>query len=304
MVIHEFSSSRIGPLVAAGSFRKTVAIWNAETAQKLAELNTVLGGGGHRLLLSSDGACCLAADYSRLGVACYHSVDGREVWHRRDLRKVQRLSLTRDGCAIYCEGEKRFTHQLDLQSGETRSTLQGVKEITESPWAPIVFCERVAYRSEGKFSLLTDDGLQVAQIHASTDDGVILHAAFSPKELCISEMNGPVRFFNAESGEELRRYAPTPGCHVLKVEYSDSNGKFFGVEYDCYKHVPMKLLRFEEGGEATVIREIAQGACAFCMARDYLITVDGEVVDLKDGRTVRRLNFQENADEEKWQSKS
>ena len=56
-----------------------------------------------------------------------------------ELRRVQRLVISRAGDAIFCEGDNRPTHKLNLESGESLSTEQGVSEINESPFAPIAF---------------------------------------------------------------------------------------------------------------------------------------------------------------------
>jgi hypothetical protein len=126
--------------------------------------------------LSCDGTRCIGADYSRRGVACYDSFTGQFLWHRKDTRRVQRLSLTRDGLAIHCEGDNRPTQKLDLQSGQTLVSLRGVKEITESPYAPVIFLEKAVCVLE------SDDGRQIAKIPVRAS-GILLSTAFSPKRI-------------------------------------------------------------------------------------------------------------------------
>jgi len=89
MIVHELSSARHKPIIAAAASKRAVAIWNGETGERLTEMDTVYGFGGGRLALSPDGTCCVAADYSKFGVACYAALDGRVRWHRRDVRHVQ-----------------------------------------------------------------------------------------------------------------------------------------------------------------------------------------------------------------------
>jgi len=286
MVVHELASARHAPLVAAGSINGAVAIWNEEACQKLTEIDTIFGFGGRRLVLSSDGTLCIAADYTKQGLACYDSLDGRQVWVRPDLKKISEICITRDGAAIYCGVDDRGSQKVDLRSGRSLLSLKGENSVLESPYMPIGFYqERVP-------CLQSDDGRQLAQISAITDSGIFLSAAFSPKEFCISEMGGPVRSLSVESGAEAWRYTPSGGSHVLLVEFSESNARFFGVEWTYIEGGPMKLLRFGEDGESVIMRDdIRAGAHAFCSYNNCLITSDGEVIDLKHGRTVRRLSF-------------
>jgi hypothetical protein len=287
MIADEYSSARLGSLVAASmaasGIERVVSIWDVETGQKLNEMITTRDSGGGRLLLTPDGELCITAGYAQHGLACYRSLDSRQVWHRHDLKRIQQLSVTRDGRGVYCEFEGRPTQKVDAESGQSLRSYKGVKKIVESPFMP------VCYHQNKVASLRTDGDEQIAVIPAST----ILHAVFSPEKLCISEACGPVRCFNVQSGVEVWRYTPKKGSHVVGMGYCEPVTCFFGVEYPYAIGGASKLVRLADSSEAVVVREIWHGAHAFCSSTRLFLTADGEVIDLTDSSTVRRLDFED-----------
>ena len=198
MKVDDFSASMGAPLVAAAAFEKTVSIWNLETAERLIEFDTIFLTGGNRLLLSWDGSFCFAADFSRRGVACYDTRNGETVWQRRDIRRMQRISLAGDRRAIYCERENRPTLKLDADSGATLDTLGPVTEIYASPYAPVLFQQQGA-----RLVLVTEQARPTAYIPFEGNEPSVLCAAYSLAEICLSEAGGPVRLFSLESGNEV-----------------------------------------------------------------------------------------------------
>jgi hypothetical protein len=89
-------------------------------------------------------------------------------------------------------------------------------------------------------------------------------------------------------------YTPKRRHHVLTVAYSKRNARFFGVELPIGERGPKTLLRFEEECEPVCVRDIGKPfpfAHVFCWDGDYLLTSFGELMDLRDGSTVRQLRL-------------
>ena len=248
MNVHSIVAARNSPHLAVAEMHRTVVVWNGGARSSSAELDTVFLGGGDRLVLSADGACASRRITPRGGVACYRSCDGKEVWHRRDIRRTQRLSLARDGSAIYSECDNRPTLRLDLESGSTLLSLKGVQKIVESPFMPVTFLEQRGAR------LQTDQGRLIALIPPYEDEAIFLLAMFTPKHLCTSEMGGPLQTFDLEAGTETWRYSPKAGSHVLHLAYSQANECLFGVEYWFVDASSMKLWRFDSEGRGLNVR--------------------------------------------------
>jgi hypothetical protein len=122
--IRHLASSYESFLVAAGEFEHSVSIWDVERAEKTAEFETVLDFGGSRLLITDDGKFCVTAAYYIHGVACYSAADGTRIWQRKDLKKAQRLTPSRDGKSLFCGFSEGPCELLDLRTGETTAKIR------------------------------------------------------------------------------------------------------------------------------------------------------------------------------------
>ena len=140
--------------------------------------------------------------------------------------------------------------------------------------------------------MLTGERGEIARIPRAAEDGIVLSTAFSPSEFCISEMCGPVRSVDVETGKLRWRYTPRPGSHVLTVMFSESNNAFYGVENPYATGGSYVLLRFDGSGGATIVRETGRlNSHAFCQEGNSLLTSNGSLIDLRDGRIIRTLDF-------------
>jgi hypothetical protein len=74
-------------------------------------------------------------------LASYCCRTGREQWRRRDLKKVQQISLSADGITAYCGREGAPLVAVDLRSGETTHTVRGARGLYESKFDSLRFVD-------------------------------------------------------------------------------------------------------------------------------------------------------------------
>src|SRR5262245_36893595 len=234
--VREIAVSPGGQFAAAAALGPEVFVWDLAQRRESESFPTVFEFGGRRLA-ASDNGFVVAAAYAALGLACYDSKNGRLVWSRKDLKKVQCVSISASSQFVYVGFDERPCKVLWTSSGFTAFNLRGVRRVFESAYGPIALLDKkipqVASPPSGKRSFA---------IERCTF--AILSAAFSPTTLAISESTGPVRAFELSTGRELWRYEQ-PGCHILTIGYSDDQNAFFGVEWSYRRSDDHTLIRFD-----------------------------------------------------------
>lgn len=282
--IRHLAASR-GALVAAARFENTVSVWNVQSGLKQAEFRTILDFGGKRLVIDSDGQRCVAAAYHLQGIACYSAIDGTKLWHRRELKKAHILTLSPDGKHVFCGFDSRPCAVLDINTGQEVAKLRGVRAVYESPF------EAVRLLDQDDPELQTTAGEPIGRVERETF--AFLAAAFGPGRLCTSESGGSVRCFDTASAQELWRYTPGSGRHVLAVGHSPRWGSFVGVEWPYVFRGPKVLKRFDAGtGDVQAVCELGQPATTtLCLGDRFLLTSDGQLFDVTTGEVVRTLSF-------------
>jgi hypothetical protein len=109
-------------------FESRIQIWSWRTRQQLSEFETILDFGGRRLALTPDGGVCIAGSFHH-GLAAYSVPEGRVLWHRRDLRKVQLVTLSASGREIYCGVDGPSVQIIEAETGSSLGKLAGASEI-------------------------------------------------------------------------------------------------------------------------------------------------------------------------------
>jgi outer membrane protein assembly factor BamB len=284
MSIRHLATSFSGSVVAAGEFERTVHVWNLAAAKRLATFDTVLDFGGRRLAITGDGICCVAAAYRVEGVAAYSASNGAEVWHRKDLKKAQKIKFSLDDRRVYCCFDEKPCHVLNRETGKTIKTWRGVRNAWESPYEPLMLVEK------RMLVLQTPDENEVATIARETF--AVLCVAFAPGFVCVSESTGPLRCLNTKTGEETWRYAQK-GQHLLRLAYAEKARSFVGVCWPYKRGGPHRLLRFgPESGQVSEVSELGvSGEFAFCRRGSHLLSSAGSVIDSVTGRCQLGLPF-------------
>ena len=140
--VRHISISEQKPHVALGAFEKQVEVWNYQSGQRVSAFDTVLDFGGQRLAISKDGDRVLAAAWARHGLACYDAHTGDLIWHRRDLKKVQIITLSKDGASAFCGIERRPCLAIDISSGVEHQSFRGARSRVESSDSELAVVDR------------------------------------------------------------------------------------------------------------------------------------------------------------------
>ena len=284
--IRHLAASYRGTHLAAAEFKSVVHLWDLRSRTQMNTIETTLDFGGTRLAISPDGEIIAVGAYRRHGIAVYRTIDGVELWRRKDLTKVQHLGFDRKGRDIFCSFEPSECQRLDVVSGETAGAIVGAKEVWESPWDSI---ELRQLRSQ-HFALIKDES-PIGSIPKASF--AALSVAFSPSEVCISEAGGPVRLFELSSGTQLWRYDPPQGVHFLEVSYSSVARRFMGVSWPFENGGAHVLSHFDDEGAAHSVCELGPGKSvylsAFCMEGAKLVTNTGSVFSTDSGKVEGQL---------------
>ncbi|SRR6266568_3113392 len=282
--ICHLAASREGGVLAAAEFEKLVHLYDLRTLERVRTLDTTHDFGGHRLAISGDGQTIIVGAYNIHGVAAYSGADGRELWRRKDLKKVQYIRFNTDDSRVFCCFDHRPCESLNVATGKSGTPRRGVRRIWESPFGRLRFLER------SRDYAIADFEAPIASI--ARVSFAVLSAAFSPTLLCISEAAGPVRAFDVATGSEVWRCKP-PAGHFLQVAFCEELRSFAGVCWPL-RHDSSYLLQLfdSQSGAATGVAEIRLTAeTEFCLRGSRLVTSAGSVFDVASGKRVAELPF-------------
>ncbi len=265
-------ASSAGHRVLFAAFEKHVEIRDLASGARSDILETTFDFGGRRLALSDPLDGVLAAAYHVSGVAFYSASLQREVWRRKDLKKIQCVTLSRDGLTGYCGFVASALVALDLRTGETTYSLRGARELHESPYDAVHFVDAT--------HPCVVDSRGVRRFVVERTTFAFLGVAFAPGLLLLSESGGPLRCLDVSSGRERWRHTSAPDSHVLNLAHDESDGDIVAVEFRYESDGAKRLLRLRASdGEVLFARDLGRPrACCFAMAGRVLVTTDGDVI--------------------------
>jgi hypothetical protein len=274
---HIAVASSTGRRALLGAFKHSVVICNLETGACSNRLETTFDAGGHRLALSDELDGVLAGAYDVHGLAFYCCETRRERWRRKDIKKIQRLTLSRDGLTAFCGREGSLLVVIDLCNGETKHTIRGAHALYQSSFDAVQFLD--ASRPQ----LL--DGAGERMFFVARETFAFLDVSFAPGVLVTSEAAGPVRCIETSTGKERWRYQPKPGRHVLHIGYRKSDFSLLGVEWPFEKGGGKKLIHWSlTSGEPADSRILGHPV-------DCCFGLDGEVIVFADGQVLATANW-------------
>lgn len=287
MKISHLATSPNGSRVAAGEFERTVQIWDLKSRKRISIFDTVLSYGGHRLAITGDGKVCIAGAYLVEGVVAYSTTTGKIVWHRKDLKKVQRIRISNDDQRVFCCFSEKSCQILDRRTGKTVSTWSGVRDVWLSDVAPVALLEKnsgILVRSlHGQKALRLDCKPRVG----------LLAAAFTLDHCVISESAGALRCFDLKTGRECWSFAPHPGEHFLDVAHVARDKVLVGICWPYEKGGKYRLLSINPDSgvttKATVLPSCSE--TAFCNGGSRLLLNTGLVFDTVTGKREQALAF-------------
>ena len=283
-LIRHVATSREGSRFAVAEFERKVYVWSSRTRKPIAQFETTLDFGGNRLAVTTDGEAVIVGAYNRYGIAAYDSRSGAELWRRKELKKVQTICVSHDDCHLYCSFARRACHVLDRRSGDTTTIWRQVNNAWESAYDPVLLFEK-------RDLVLHNAGRDLAPIQRATF--AVLDTAFAPGRVCVTESGGPVRCFDTSDAQEVWRFDPPNGSHVLPLSYAERLNMFVGIDWPYKRGGLKRLVCFEkETGHAEVLAKIdAFPPLAFCCKGSRLITPDGQFWDVATGSLMGSFAF-------------
>jgi len=263
-------------LFATARFKHTVSVWSFAQRRKVAQFDTVLDFGGTRLaIIPGKKPAVIAGAYNVHGVCAYSALDGRLLWQRKDLKKVQYVCWLGGGRGTQQVGvgfDSRAFQLLELRSGRTISSLRAVRELYPTRYAGVAL-----QVGKSSISLCSLPDWSILWKQALRSFGV-LHAAIGPRSVVFSEAGGSLRCFDIE-GRALWEWAPGPGKHVLRTAWSESSDTWLAIEWPYEKGGPDTLVVLDRDGHPISRRAIGDVAeCEFFAGGRYVVTSEGQVL--------------------------
>jgi len=99
--VDEIVASDDSPFVAVVDIDCNVSIWNLSTGGKISEFRSFWDIGGQRLAISKDGSRCAVGAWNRYGITMHDTTQGRILWQRKELKKVQSMKFSRYLSALF-----------------------------------------------------------------------------------------------------------------------------------------------------------------------------------------------------------
>jgi hypothetical protein len=285
--IRELAISDESAIVAAALFEKTVQIWSWTTGQQLGEFKTVFSFGGRRLALTPDGSICIAGGWGR-GLAAYSVPDGRILWHRRDIHRVQTVRLSGSGREIYCGVEASPAHILVAATGEHIGRVRAAIGLYGSRYTS----HRMIVK-KGRY-----------EVHGETEFKVpawsfgLLDATFSPEALCLSE---PGNFLHpSEATAGIRSIDLTTGNLLWHLSIGSNHLAFNSMDQKFYcagseLNAPRKTFlirlasRLQDCDHLAALDKCWNGA--FTPSGKVFVTAQGDVYETSSGTLLAHLAF-------------
>src|SRR5262249_49919933 len=103
----EFRVSNDGSFVAVGSENGDVCGIRVEDSRRYDLPGVSYSFGGRRLAFDPQSGTLFSGAYYNTGIGAYEVETGNQIWHRRDLKKLQRIAHDSRNGLVYCTFEGR-----------------------------------------------------------------------------------------------------------------------------------------------------------------------------------------------------
>lgn len=276
-----------------------MAVWDVASGERVSEFDTVLDCGGRRLAITSDGTRVIAGAYHRYGIACYCASTGALLWQRKDIKKVQMISISADDSLAYCCLESTLAVALKVSTGETAGFEEGVQSVFVSPFRRALLLEMWAEYAE----LRGVGRIRCSKILKGTFS--LTDAAFSRNHALAAEAGGPLRCFHMSDAVEAWRFdcptnmvrdrtgvhhIPSP-THAIHVDFDEGSRVFQAVIWPYQHGGEYVLARLDEKSGTLLSETRIPNAfeCGFCLRGSRLLTTGGALIDTRSGKVDRTL---------------
>jgi len=288
--IVEFGAAGSAGIVAGGLHEGTVQIWRlsseggVSSGQCLGQFETLFVSGASTLALRADGQIVVAGSSAAAGrLAAYDTATGDKLWERTRLKYPRKLCSSPSRGHFWC-GSDSAAHRIDFETGASLEIVRGAQGCFEGQFDHELF----ETKADANYILRGTKTLEIRRLTSA-----VLDVAFGAERFCVSESGGPVRCFGYSSAEELWRFDPEPGTHVLRLHHDTADGGFYGVVLRFEQRAPERLVRFDAGtGRSALLRELdRETAHLFLPTTRQLVEASGKVYDLASGQLAATLPF-------------
>jgi hypothetical protein len=201
----------------------TAHVLDVTRRTRMSSIHVIWDTGGSRIALNSAGTTLFTATFHKGGVAAYALPGGEVLWHRDDLKGTQRLSYDPAMNQVLVVRDRRPTLILDATSGATVTQLMRTRGTWPSPDGRYLLCDR-----EKRLTLADRaDGRTIRPLPRESFG--LLAACFCGDIVAVSEVGGPVRAFESQTGVERWHIAHTD-WHYLGVQARES-GTVLGMRW-------------------------------------------------------------------------
>lgn len=288
---HIAAAARGDERFLTAEFERRVRLWSFADRSLVAELDTVLDFGGHRLALcEADGApVVVAGAWERHGV-CAYAADGTRLWQRKDLRQPQHLSPAAGGELLAACFEEGPMHVVRAGSGETVAKVRGIGRFYASRFAGVGLGEGYA-----EVALVGTDDWKV-RWKAPIEGFAILSAAAAPAAFAVGDV---VEFDSGGrssvtcldlAGDALWNWSAPADTNCAALGWDDDAAEWVGLLNHIDNERPDTLVRWSPDGELLSERPLDLFEdYAFLPGGRHLVTSDGAVRDTRDGSVIWQL---------------
>jgi hypothetical protein len=264
---------------------KEVQVWDLSKAVRLCKLlETPLSVGARKLSINPAGDRFVAASWrkgKRAGIACYDT-SGAMLWHRTDLSHTHTVNFSNNSRGgVWCCVDESPAMLLDADTGQTLERITSIRRVFDGPYGN----QRLLSEPRRRRTLISAD----QQFDIPPTSSKVLDAAFSPGQVCLSEVGGPLRCINCETGEEEWRYTKE-GWHVIRVWHHPGLDRFYGADF-LPERDDLRMVRFDRQGGAEEVCLIKARTAALCQEASVIVTSAGDLFDADNGRKCGELDF-------------
>lgn len=262
-----------------------VSLWSLQSGEALGSFPTTWSFGGRRLALGDDADVPVAvtAAWERHGVCAYNAATGSLLWQRKDVKRVNELSVLRGRDAVTaCSGDGPM-QVLDLFDGSTLARVRAVRSCyANDPDLPLVG------DVHGGLVFVDPDTWQVLN-RCRMDGWATIAGAVSRTEALVSgNRNEDGASYSTVSCTDLNgqhRWKWHSPADVLcrRLSWDPVAGSWLGVLHHLERAEEDQLVRWSTSGEVTTVAGLGLAATAE-------FTRDGALLVLSDGRIVHTSN--------------
>src|SRR6266568_4366554 len=306
--IRQIATSYEGSVFAAADAERAVHIFTLDQPAEVTGFETIFEFGGQRLAISPGGTFCVTGAYNRDGVALYETNGGSLIWHRKDLRGVQRLQFSRHEDAVLASLEGGPLLLLDSRTGATLRDLPGVMDIEESPFGRAkLVCNsaRYVFRDENR-----EIDLEVKPL------GHFCRAAFTETSVIVEVVQAAARPLGWRGPREQRfglaccsitdgrviwQRMLRPGVNAQRLAFAEDENEVVAVVWPFVRGGNKKMI-YLDPVTGDLRREVGLNGApydtVFARRGRILVTSNGEIISVGDGRLVRSIELPEVRDPE------